>query len=80
VRGIEPERKRLQEFVDHSLMLVTALTPRLGYETAAAIAKKAMQEDKTLKEAALELGCISAEEFDAVVRPESMVGRTVSGG
>jgi fumarate hydratase class II len=80
VRGIEPERERLQEFVDHSLMLVTALTPKLGYETSAAIAKKALREGKTLKAAALELGCISAEEFDAVVRPESMVGRTVSGG
>jgi len=80
VRGIEPERKRLEEFVDHSLMLVTALTPRLGYETAAAIAQKAMQEGKTLKAAALELGCITAEEFDAIVRPASMVGGTVAGG
>jgi fumarate hydratase class II len=76
-RGIEPERGRLQEFMDHSLMLVTALTPKLGYETAAAIAQKAMREGKTLKAAALELGCIRAEEFDAVVRPESMVGPAV---
>ena len=73
-RGIEPDRERLQEFLDKSLMLVTALTPKLGYERAAAIAKKALHEDKTLKAAALELGFISAEDFDVLVRPEKMIG------
>ena len=73
-RGIEPNRERLRELLDKSLMLVTALTPKLGYERAAAIAKKALHEDKTLKAAALELGFLSAEDFDALVRPERMIG------
>lgn len=55
-------------------MLVTALTPELGYERAAAIAKKALQEGKTLKAAAVELGFLGAEAFDALVRPEAMLG------
>lgn len=75
-QGIEPDRERLQAFLDNSLMLVTALTPKLGYEQAATIAKKALHESKTLKEAALELGFVSAEEFDTLVRPQMMVGPT----
>jgi fumarate hydratase class II len=73
-QGIEPDRERLQAFLDNSLMLVTALTPKVGYDRAAAIAKKALHERKTLKEAALELGFVSAEEFDTLVRPQRMVG------
>jgi fumarate hydratase class II len=73
-RGIEPDRARIRELVDRSLMLVTALAPRLGYDRAAAIAKKAHAEGLTLKEAALKLGYLTAEEFDREVRPESMVG------
>jgi fumarate hydratase class II len=73
-RGIEPDRARIEELVDRSLMLVTALAPRLGYDRAAAIAKKAHAEGLTLKEAAVKLGYLTAEEFDREVRPESMVG------
>jgi fumarate hydratase, class II len=73
-RGIEPNRARIEELVGRSLMLVTALAPRLGYDRAAAIAKKAHREGTTLKEAALSLGYLTAEEFDEEVRPEKMVG------
>ncbi|HEY7653820.1 MAG TPA: class II fumarate hydratase [Methylomirabilota bacterium] len=73
-RGIEPDRERIRFLVQRSLMLVTALAPRLGYDRAAAIAKKAHAEGLTLKEAAVALGHLTAEEFDREVRPESMVG------
>ncbi|HXC16560.1 MAG TPA: class II fumarate hydratase [Holophagaceae bacterium] len=73
-RGIEPDRERLGDLLGKSLMLVTALTPELGYERAAAIAKKALHEGKTLKAAAVELGFLDAAKFDALVRPEAMLG------
>jgi fumarate hydratase class II len=73
-RGIEPDHGRIQEHVSQSLMLVTALAPRLGYDKAAQIAKKAHKEHTTLKEAALALGYLTEEEFDRDVRPEKMVG------
>ena len=73
-RGIEPDRQRLQENLEKSLMLVTCLNPHIGYDSAARVAKKAFQENKTLKEAAVELGLVSAEQFDQIVRPENMVG------
>jgi len=57
-------------------MLVTALNPHIGYDKAAQIAKKAHKEGTTLKEAALELGYVTAEQFDRWVRPEAMVGKT----
>ncbi len=72
-RGIEPDRERIRFLVERSLMLVTALAPRLGYDRAAAIAKKAHAEGLTLKEAAVALGYLTAEEFDREIRPESMV-------
>jgi len=71
-RGIEPDRARIQAHLEQSLMLVTALLPHIGYERAAAVAKKAHHEGKSLREAALELGSVTAEEFDAIVRPEAM--------
>jgi fumarate hydratase class II len=74
-RGIEPDRERIAELVAGSLMLVTALNPHIGYDKAAAIAKKAHREGTTLKAAALALGHVTEQEFDAWVRPESMVGR-----
>ena len=55
-------------------MLVTALNPHIGYDKAAKVAKKAHKEDKTLREAALELGVLTGEEFDQLVRPEKMTG------
>src|SRR5215471_21418469 len=73
-RGIEPNRERIAELVERSLMLVTALAPRIGYDRAAEIAKHAHREGATLREAALALGHVSAEEYDAVVRAEDMVG------
>ncbi|HET6829464.1 MAG TPA: class II fumarate hydratase [Ramlibacter sp.] len=73
--GIEPNRERIAELVERSLMLVTALNPHIGYDKAAQIAKKAHQEGTSLREAALALGHVTAEQFDAWVRPEKMVGK-----
>ena len=73
-RGIEPDLERIREHVGRSLMLVTGLAPKLGYDKAAEIAKKAHKEGTTLKEAALALGLLTAEEFDREIRPEKMVG------
>ena len=74
VVGIKPNREKIDYFLHNSLMLVTALNPVIGYDNAAKIAKKAHAENKTLKEAAVELGLLTAEEFDKVVRPEEMIG------
>ncbi|PPK85831.1 fumarase class II [Neolewinella xylanilytica] len=71
--GIEPNRNRIKEHLNNSLMLVTALNTKIGYDKAATIAKKAYAEDTTLKEAALDLGYLTAEEFDAWVKPELMI-------
>jgi len=73
-RGIEPNRERIGELLERSLMLVTALNPHIGYDKAAAIAKKAHREGTTLKEAALGLGYLTEEEFDRWVKPERMIG------
>ncbi|MBI2525962.1 MAG: class II fumarate hydratase [Candidatus Rokubacteria bacterium] len=73
-RGIEPDRERIRQHLERSLMLVTALAPRLGYDRAAEIATKAHREGLTLREAALALGHLTAEEFDRWVRPERMLG------
>ena len=72
--GIEPDRARIAELVARSLMLVTALNPHIGYDKAAAIAKKAHDEGTTLREAALALGFVTAEEFDAWIDPSKMTG------
>ncbi len=72
--GIEPNYVDIKKNLDNSLMLVTALNTHIGYDNAAKIAKKAHKENKTLKEAAIELGLLTAEQFDEWVRPESMVG------
>ena len=73
--GLEANEKRIRENLDKSLMLVTALTPKIGYDKAAEIAKKAHHEGTSLKEATLSLGYLTEKEFDAAVRPELMVGR-----
>jgi fumarate hydratase class II len=75
VEGLEPDRRRIAELVDRSLMLVTALAPEIGYDNAAKIAKHAHAEGMTLKEAGLDLGLVDEATFDRVVRPEAMVGR-----
>ena len=72
--GIEPDREVIQAHLEQSLMLVTALNPHIGYDNAAKVAKKAYQEGKTLREAVVELGLLSAAEFDQVVQPEKMIG------
>ncbi|MDX1939566.1 MAG: class II fumarate hydratase [Saprospiraceae bacterium] len=72
--GIEPNKPRIKELLEQSLMLVTALNTHIGYDNAAKIAKKAHAEDKTLKQAAIELELLTAEQFDAWVRPEEMIG------
>jgi fumarate hydratase, class II len=73
VEGIEPNRERIAELVDRSLMLVTALAPVIGYDNAAKIAKHAHQNNLTLKQAALALGLVDEATFDTHVRPEDMV-------
>jgi fumarate hydratase class II len=74
-RGIEPDRERIAELVQRSLMLVTALNPHIGYDKAAKIAKDAHRSGSTLREAAIASGWLSAEQFDTWVVPEQMVGR-----
>jgi fumarate hydratase, class II len=71
-RGIEPNEKRIKEHLDNSLMLVTALNPHIGYEKSAKISLTAYREDISLREAALKLGFLTAEQFDQWVRPEEM--------
>lgn len=72
--GIQPNLPMLKQHLENSLMLVTALNTHIGYENAAKIAKKAHKENKTLREAAVELGLLTSEQFDEWVRPEKMVG------
>ena len=73
VEGMTPNAERMEYNLRNSLMLVTCLTPRIGYEAAAKCAKKALADGTTLKEAVLALGLLTAEEFDETVRPEKMV-------
>lgn len=72
--GIKANEPNIKKHLENSLMLVTALNPVIGYDNSARVAKKALNENKTLKEAALELGLLTAEKFDEVVRPEKMIG------
>ncbi|MFP1768653.1 class II fumarate hydratase [Lonsdalea quercina] len=72
--GIEPNRPRIEQLLNDSLMLVTALNPHIGYDKSAEIAKKAHKEGLTLKASALKLGYLTSEQFDEWVRPEDMVG------
>jgi fumarate hydratase class II len=72
-RGIEPDRRRIAALLSQSLMLVTALSPHIGYDRAAAIAKKAHADGSSLREAALALGTVTAAQFDDWVQPDRMV-------
>lgn len=74
IEGLEIDRRHTREHVDRSLMLATALAPKLGYDEATRIAKRAHAEGVTLREAALASGRVSAEQFDAWVVPEAMLG------
>jgi fumarate hydratase class II len=73
IAGIEPNVKRIQQHVENSLMLVTALNRHIGYDRAAEVALKAWREDKSLRETALKLAYVTADEFDAWVKPETMI-------
>jgi fumarate hydratase class II len=80
VEGTKPNRKKIEEYLSRSLMLVTALAPVIGYDKASKIAHYAMDHDLTLKEAALDLGYVTEEEFDRVVDPTKMVKPYVATG
>jgi fumarate hydratase class II len=73
IEGLEPNRERIEELVNSSLMLVTSLTPKIGYDKAAEIAKKAHHEGTSLKEAALALGYLTETEYDEIVVPSKLV-------
>jgi fumarate hydratase class II len=73
VEGTEPNLERIGHFVERSLMLVTALSPVIGYDEASRVAHYAQERDLTLKEAARQLGAVSPEEFDRIVDPRKMV-------
>ncbi len=79
VEGTEPNRKKIEEYVERSLMLVTALAPVIGYDKASQIAHHAAEHDLTLKAAALALGYVTQEEFDRIVDPSKMVNPYVAG-
>jgi fumarate hydratase class II len=72
IEGIHADEKRIRELMERSLMLVTALAPRIGYDNAAKVAKSAHARGTTLKEEAVRLGFVSADEFDRLVKPEKM--------
>ncbi|MBI3602708.1 MAG: class II fumarate hydratase [Candidatus Omnitrophica bacterium] len=73
VKGIEANLTNIQKHVENSLMLVTALNPHIGYDNAAKVARKAYEENVTLKEAVVKLGLLTAEQFDKIVRPQDMI-------
>jgi fumarate hydratase class II len=72
--GIEPNLERISELMQQSLMLVTALAPRIGYDNAAMIAKAALRHRSTLRAEALASGLVTAEEYDSLVQPKEMTG------
>jgi fumarate hydratase, class II len=80
VEGTQPNLKKIKEHVDRSLMLVTALSPVIGYDKASKIAHYAMDNDLTLKVAALKLGFVTEDEFDRVVDPAKMISPYVAAG
>lgn len=73
INGIKPNKKRLEQYVAHSLMLVTALNPKIGYDKAAKVAKLAYEKDISLKEACVKLKFLTAKEFDQIVQPKKMI-------
>jgi fumarate hydratase class II len=72
IQGVQADRERIADYVRSSLMVVTALTPHIGYDKAGEIAKHAHKHNSTLKDAAVQLGHVSADDFDRFVRPEEM--------
>jgi fumarate hydratase class II len=80
VTDIEPERERIEQHLRNSLMLVTALNPKIGYDNSAKVARRAHETGGTLREAAIELGLLTGEEFDAAVQPDQMIRPNVKTG
>jgi fumarate hydratase class II len=80
IEGTKPNLKKIKEYVDRSLMLVTALSPVIGYDKASKIAHYAMDNDLTLKASALKLGFVTEDEFNRIVDPAKMVGPYVAAG
>ena len=78
IDGLKADKKKIEFFLKNSLMLVTALSPIIGYDKASEIAHKALHDDSTLKEAALALGYLTEQEFDHYVKPEKMTQSRVS--
>jgi fumarate hydratase class II len=76
ISGLAANRETIDKYLANSLMLITALNPHIGYDNSAKVAKKALAENITLKEAAVSLGLLSAEQFDELVRPEKMIGQS----
>ena len=74
IEGIQPNRKQIDYFLQRSLMLVTALSPVIGYDKASQVADYGLDQDLTLRDAALKLGFVSGEDFDRIVDPKKMVG------
>jgi fumarate hydratase class II len=73
IEGLQANEKQIHELLERSLMLVTALAPKIGYDKATKVAKTAHKNGTTLREEALNLGYVTAEEFDSIVRPETML-------
>ena len=73
VKGLKADKKKIKKFLDNSLMLVTALSPKVGYDNAAKIAKKAHKNGTTLKEEAIKSGLISKKDYEKIVNPKKMI-------
>tara|TARA_Y100000590_G_scaffold82254_1_gene91590 strand:- start:413 stop:679 length:267 start_codon:yes stop_codon:yes gene_type:complete len=73
VKGLKADKKKIKKFLDNSLMLVTALSPKIGYDNAAIIAKKAHKNGTTLKEESIKSGLLSEKEYDKIVNPKKMI-------
>ena len=74
IEGIQPNQAKIKEYLDNSLMLVTALAPSIGYEKASKIAQLAHEKNLSLKQASIQLNYIGQEEFDKLTNPKSMIG------
>ena len=74
IRGLRPDKKRIKQLLENSLMLVTALAPTIGYDNAANIAKKALKNRTTLKEEAIKSGLVNEKEFHKLADPKKMIG------
>lgn len=78
VEGMEPNRKQIESYLERSLMLVTALSPVIGYDKASEVAHYALEHDLTLRDATMKLGYVSQEDYDRIVDPKKMVHPSVA--